>query len=342
MLTSAEAPFLTAQAWAQCKWFALSIGVYFFVACIDYHHLREWTWLIYLATVLMLIGVFFTPPIANVHRWYKVPFLGMSMQPSEYAKIAMVMALSWYLERSKNSSVDLLIAVFSGIIALVPFILILKQPDLGSALVIYPIVMGMFFFGGVYPPIQKAMRWFGAGVLSLVLSIFLGLLSHEALRPWALMIFRDYQYDRLNPGGYHNLAGQTAVSLGSWWGKGWRQGTYSSQGWLPESYTDSVFASFGEEFGLVGMLAIIAIYFSLFAYGVKVASSTKDTFGQLLAAGLSLYLIMHAIINIGMMVGLFPITGVPLPLMSYGGSSSLSSAIALGIIQSIWARRFTF
>jgi rod shape determining protein RodA len=337
-----EVSFFTAQTWAQCKWFCLSLIVYFLVACIDYHHLREWTWIFYSVAIAMLIGVFFTEPIANVHRWYRIPGLGMSLQPSEYAKIAMIISLSWYLERSKQSSAEASVLFLSGIIALLPFALILKQPDLGSALVIYPIVMGMFYFGGVYPPAQRLMRWTGILALAGVLAIFLGLISHENLKPYALKFIREYQYDRLNPGGYHNLAGQTSIAIGSWWGKGWRQSSYSNQGFLPEPYTDSIFASFAEEFGLIGMIGLLFIYFSLFAYGFRVAYSTKDTFGQLLAAGLSLYLIMHAIINIAMMIGLFPITGVPLPLMSYGGSSSLSAAIALGIIQSIWARRFTF
>jgi rod shape determining protein RodA len=287
----------------------------------------------------MLIGVFFTAPIANVHRWYRLPLIGMSLQPSELAKITCVMAMAWYLEQRAQGWKSL---VFCGLIAFIPFVLILKQPDLGAALVIYPITLGMLYYAGVFPRMIRFLGWSGLLALGFIMAIFLGFLSHEEMRPWAIKIFREYQYERLNPGGYHNLAGRIAVSLGSIWGKGWRQGVYSNQGWLPEPYTDSIFASFSEEFGLVGSLFLLCLYGGLCWQSLAIASMTKDRFGQLLVVGLSLYLGIHVLVNTSMMIGLFPITGVALPLMSYGGSASLFAFMALGLIQSVWARRFMF
>lgn len=334
-----DAPFLTSQTLAQLKWFALGLVVYFLSASFDYHRLRDFAWLLYLLSLVMLIGVFFTAPIANVHRWYRLPGIGMSIQPSELAKITCVMAMAWFLEQKAEGWKSL---VFCALIALIPFVLILKQPDLGAALVIYPITLGMLYFAGVYPRMIRFLGWAGLLALGFIMAIFLGFLSHEEMRPWATKIFREYQYERLNPGGYHNLAGQIAVSLGSFWGQGWRQGVYSNQGWLPEPYTDSIFASFSEEFGLVGSLFLLGLYAGICWQAFEIASLTKDRFGQLLVAGLGLYLGIHVLVNISMMIGLFPITGVALPLMSYGGSASLFAFMALGLIQSVWARRFMF
>lgn len=336
-----EPIFLTYQTWAQAKWFGLAWPVYLLAACFDYHKLREWTWPVYFICLVMLVGVFFTDAIASVHRWYRVPFLGMSIQPTEPAQVAVIMAMSWYLERSKDHH-SWRVALTAGLFALIPFILILKQPDLGSALVICPITMGIFYFADVHPPLRRWMARLGLGAFVLVVSIFIGILSHEALRPTALKVLHEYQYERLNPGGYHNMAGQTAVVMGGFFGRGWRQGVYSNQGWLPEPYTDSIFASLSEEFGALVALVVIAMYACISWHGFRVALSTKDLFGQLLATGLSLYLAVHAMINIAMMLGLLPITGVPLPMMSYGGSSSLVCAAILGILQSIWVRRFMF
>lgn len=340
-----EAAILTSQALAQAKWFGLCWIVYFLVAAFDYHKLREWTWPVYGVCLFMLVGVFFTEPIANVHRWYRLPFIGMSLQPSQCAQLAMIMALSWQLEKAQSETGNkgsFLKTLPILLIAFIPFLLILKQPDLGSALVIYPVLTGMLFVSGHSPLLLRLMLYSAAFGLCAVLLIFLGIVSHEALRPFALQVLHEYQYERLNPGGYHNIAGQIAIALGGFWGSGWRQGAYASQGWLPEAYTDSIFAAFGEQFGLVGNAAVMAIYTMLAWHGFRVAASTKDHFGQLLSTGLSLYLAVHVMINMAMMLGVIPITGVALPIMSYGGSSSLSAVVVLGILQSIWARRFMF
>jgi len=234
-------------------------------------------------------------------------------------------------------------AAFQAIlIVFIPFILILKQPDLGTALVLYPIGLVMFYFGGVKKKVIYTMITLGIAGLLFVICMFLGILSHEELRPYATTVIKEYQYERLNPHTYHQKAAQTAIALGGITGSGWRKSEFTGRQWLPESHTDSVFAAFGEEFGLVGIFLLLLFFFGLIYFSFQVTAVAKDRFGRLLSGGITVYLAMHVIVNMGMMCGFLPITGVPLILVTYGGSSVLSTMIALGILQSIYSRRFMF
>lgn len=334
--------YFTPTAKNQIRWFAIGWAVYFFFAGMDYRKLREWSWILYAAVILMLIGLFFTSPIQNVHRWYRVPFFGRAFQPSEYAKLIVVIALSWFLEY-KGSRVGQRIASFQGIlIVLVPFLLILKQPDLGTALVLYPIALVMFYFGGINRKVVFAMSGLAAVGFVMIGLIFTGIVPHEGMRPIATKVLKEYQYERLNPNTYHQRAAQTAIALGGVTGSGWHKSEFTGRHWLPASHTDSVFASFAEEFGLIGVFLMLLFFFALLYFSFQVTAVAKEPFGRLLSAGITVYLAMHVIVNIGMMCGFLPITGVPLVLVTYGGSSVLSTMIALGILQSIYSRRFTF
>lgn len=337
-----EEPFFTPIVWSQIKRFALGFGVYFFCAAFDYNKLREWTWLLYCGMLVTLVGVFFTDAVAGVHRWYKVPLIGVGFQPSEYSKLIVVLALAWFLERTKERSHLLRTAIEGGIIVLIPFALILKQPDLGTALVLYPVTIVMFYFGGLHPWVVRSMSALAIMGLSIVLTIFLGIVDHEEAKPFATKFLKNYQYDRLDPNTHHQKAAVTAIAIGGVTGAGWRKGTYTNGGWLPMPVTDSVFPAFGEEFGLLGLLALISLFYTLVYLGFQVITVAKDSFGRLLAAGVSTYLAIHVLVNIGMMCGLLPITGVPLTLVTYGGSAVFSSMAALGILQSIYSRRFMF
>ena len=292
--------------------------------------------------ILSLIGLFFTDSIARVNRWYRVPFLNISFQPSEYAKLIVVISLSWFLERTKSDSRSFKTAFFSMIIVGIPFLLILKQPDLGTALVLFPITLVMFYFGDIHPWIIKGMTLMATCILIVVALIFLGVVSHEELRPYATKFLKDYQFDRLDPHTPHQKSAAIAIAVGGLTGTGWRKSEYTSGGWLPAAYTDSVFPAFGEEFGFVGLLIMLALFYALIYFSFQVSVVAKDPFGRLLSAGVTVYLAMHILVNIGMMVGFLPITGVPLVLVTYGGSSTLSTMMALGILQSIYSRRFMF
>jgi len=233
-------------------------------------------------------------------------------------------------------------AIMAGCIVGIPFLLILKQPDLGTALVLFPITLVMFYFGNLHPFVIRGMAV--AGWLGVVIALFflLGVVSHEELRPYATKVIKEYQYDRLNPETHHQNASVTAIAIGGITGVGWRKSEFFGMGWLPTPQTDSVFSAFGEEFGFIGLFTIIALFYFLIYFSFQVVAVAVDLFGRLLAAGISVYLAVHIMINMGMMSGLLPITGVPLILVTYGGSSVMSTMAALGVLQSIYSRRFMF
>lgn len=341
-LNSIEEPFFTPQVKRQMEGFLLGTLSFLFFAGFNYNKLREITWGLYALMLLALIGLFFTDSIQRVHRWYKIPFIGLSLQPSEYAKLVVVITLSWFLERRSAQASQISTALLGGIIVGIPFLLILKQPDLGTALVLYPITLVMFYFGGIHPKVVKFMTICGALTLFLVALIFLRILPHEEIRPYAAHFLKDYQFDRLDPNTHHQKAAEIAIAVGGLTGSGWRKSEFSGNGFLPAPYTDSVFPAFGEEFGFFGLLVLLALYYALLYFSFQVTAVAKDHFGRLLSAGISVYLAMHIVVNIGMMCGLLPITGVPLVLVTYGGSSSLATLTALGLLQSVYSRRFMF
>jgi rod shape determining protein RodA len=179
-------------------------------------------------------------------------------------------------------------------------------------------------------------------MLLLIALIFSGILPHEDIRPYASYVLKDYQFDRLDPNTHHQKAAEIAIAVGGLTGSGWRKSAFSGNGFLPAPYTDSVFPAFGEEFGFIGLIILLALYYALLYFSFQVAAVAKDHFGRLLSAGITVYLAMHVLVNIGMMCGLLPITGVPLVLVTYGGSSSLATLTALGLLQSVYSRRFMF
>jgi len=334
--------FFTPMVIRQIQSFILGFIVFAFFAGFDYNKLREWTWILYALMLLSLFGLFFTETIQNVQRWYRVPFINFNFQPSETAKLIVVITLSWFLERNKAKAGDLSTAFFGFVIVGIPFLLILKQPDLGTALVLFPITLVMFYFGNLNPTVVRWMTIFGAIIVVIVGVIFLGVISHEAIKPYALKFLKEYQFERLNPNTHHQKTAAIAIAIGGIFGTGWRQGEFTGGGWLPAPYTDSVFPAFGEEFGFMGLLLLLVLYYALIYFSFQVSAVAQDHFGRLLSAGITVYLAMHILVNIGMMIGFFPITGVPLVLITYGGSSIISTMTALGILQSIYSRRFMF
>lgn len=337
-----EESFFTPFVVNQIKWYGVGIIVYIFFAGFDYRKLKKWSIPLYVVTLVLLFGLFFTTPIQNVQRWYRIPILGMAFQPSEYAKLFVVIALSSFLE-IKTQVIERGKTTWQAIgIILIPFLLILKQPDLGTALVLFPVGLVMFYFGGIKRRVVMSLSFIALAGVAFVSLVFLGILSHEEMRPYVTKVLKEYQYERLNPNTYHQQASQTALALGGWTGTGWRNSEFTGRQWLPAAHTDSVFAAFGEEFGLSGVFLVLIFFFGLIYFSFQVAAVAKDRFGRLLSAGITVYLAMHMIVNMGMMCGFLPITGVPLVLITYGGSSILSTMTALGIIQSIYSRRFMF
>ncbi|MCB1115362.1 MAG: rod shape-determining protein RodA [Chlamydiia bacterium] len=337
-----EEVFFTSSVKNQIQRFGIGILCFLFFAGLDYHKLREWAWILYVGVIVLLLGLFFTEPIQNVHRWYRIPFVGGTLQPSEYAKLALVFTLSWFLEKKGRSVGDWQTVFQAGIIALIPFLLILKQPDLGSALVLFPMTLGMFYFGGVRKGVIKIMSALGIAALVLITLIFTGILDHEEIRPVATKVLKEYQYERFNPNTYHHEAAKTAIALGKYTGSGFKKSLFTGRQFLPAAHTDSVFPAFTEEFGFFGAIVMLCLFFGLIYCSFQVTAAARDHFGRVLSAGIAVYLASHVAVNIGMMCGFLPITGVPLILVTYGGSSVTLTMSAIGILQSIYTRRFMF
>jgi len=334
--------FFTPLVSKQLLFFALGWLFFVILSYADYRKLRQYCILLYMVVVVLLLGLFFTEPIQNVRRWYRIPLVNFGLQPSEYAKLALVIALSYFLERKADQIHKFTTLMQAGLIVFIPFVLILKQPDLGTALVLLPITLVMFYFGGVKRTIVRCMGVSGIVLLCVIVSMFLGLVSHEKIKPIALHCMKEYQYERLNPDTYHQKSAQIAIALGSWAGSGWGRSDYTAKHWLPFADTDSVFPAFTEQFGFLGAALLLLIFFWLIYFSFQVSALAKDLFGRLVSSGIAVYLAIHVIINVGMMCGLLPITGVPLPLVSYGGSSVMATMMAFGILQSIYVRRYMF
>lgn len=326
----------------QIEWFLVGLFVFLFFAGFDYQRLKDFSWILYILMFFLLLGLYFANPIQSVHRWYRLPLIGINVQPSEYAKLIVVICLGWFLERKKETIKSLSASWQILLITGIPFLLILKQPDLGTALVLYPITLVMCYLADVHPFIIKSFIFLGILGLTAVCLIFSGLLSHEEMKPFFTKFMKEYQYERLNPDTYHQRASQIAIAIGGIKGSGFKKSSFSSKKWLPAAHTDSVFAAFGEEFGFLGVSFLVFLFYALIYLCFQTAKYAKDSFGRLLAAGIAVYLGMHVIVNIAMMCGFLPIAGVPLVLISYGGNSIVTTMAALGILQSIYTRRFMF
>jgi rod shape determining protein RodA len=327
---------------SQLRWFLCGWTLFAMMAIFDYRKLQSLSWVLYFSVVVLLLGLFLTAPIQNVHRWYRIPVIGLNIQPSEHAKLILAIVLAHFLNKQGNQISSLRVGIQAFAIMGVPFLLILKQPDLGTALILFPIALGMCYFAGVHRGIIRVLTVLSIGGLAIVLFLFVGMFSHEEMRPFFTRFMKEYQYERLNPNTYHQKAAVTSIAVGGLTGSGWGAGEFAKKKWLPAAHTDSVFAAYGEEFGFVGLVIMLLLFFALIYFSLQVAVVAKDAFGRILAAGLAIYLAMHVLFNISMMCALLPIAGVPLIFVTYGGNSLLTTMAALGILQSIYSRRFMF
>lgn len=327
---------------AQGRSYVVGWICYFLFAWWDYRKVKNFTPLMYLFILVLLVGLFFTNPIQNVHRWFRFPLIPFALQPSEFAKVIFIMMLCWFFEDKALTSHRLSNGCKALGLMLVPFALVVKQPDLGTALILVPLCFTALVFAGAH---QGLIRWMtGVGIAStlFVTSIFAGLIPFESVKGPLSVVLKEYQIERLNPHTYHQKAGQTAIALGGVAGSGFGKSQFTGQEWLPFAHTDSIFPAFTEEFGMLGAAFLFALFFSLIYLSLKIARDARDRFAMLFAATAATYIGVHVIVNISMMAGSLPITGVPLILMTYGGSSVVATMILLGLLQSIHLRRFRF
>ncbi len=310
------------------------------ILSINYNSLSGYTRLLYVINIGLLLAVIFIGKEAKgAQSWISLGFF--NLQPSEFAKVFVVITFAAYLSKRQgqlNSFIDLLPSfVHLGI----PMLLILKQPDLGTALVFTAIFFGMLFVAGANPKVLLAVILAGAVAVGGVLYGQLALGWDKPLKPYQLKrltIFVD-PYQDTRGYGFQVIQSQVAIGSGGAWGKGLYEGTQNRLNFLPEQETDFIFSVVGEELGFAGASVLLLLFFILVYRGIRIAAAAKDMFGTLLATGIVSMIVFHLLVNIGMTAGIMPITGIPLPLFSYGGSSMLANLMAIGILLNIHLRR---
>jgi rod shape determining protein RodA len=318
------------QVWRQVVRLGVALLVMLGVAQINPIALRRWSPWIYVAGILMLIAVLAFGDVGKgAQRWLDLGVV--RFQPSELVKLAVPLMIAWYLaeKRLPPGWRRLLVA---AVLIVVPVLLIAKQPDLGTAVLVASAGVFVLFLAGI------SWRLIGGLV---------GALAAAAPVIWYLM--RDYQRQRvltfLDPSqdplgaGYHIIQSKIAIGSGGVYGKGWLNGTQSQLDFLPERHTDFIFAVLAEEFGLVGVTVLLCLYLFVILRGLYIASQAQDTFTRLLAGALTLVFFVYLFVNAGMVSGLMPVVGVPLPLISYGGTSLVTLMTGFGILMSIHTHR---
>lgn len=318
----------------------LGLAAIGFIMKLDYTRIARYAKIIYVANVLLLAAVMV---LGETHKGAQswIPIGSFSLQPSEFAKIAMIITFAVYLsgrEGKLNKFRDLVPTfLFFGL----PMMLILMQPDLGTALVFIAIYFGMLFVAGANPKNLIALILVGALLVVGVLVAQLGFGMDKPLKPYQLdrlTIFVD-PYKDPKGAGYHVI--QSLVSLGSGgvWGKGLFKGTQTQLNFLPEQKNDFIFSVVGEEFGFAGSIILLFLFYLFVLRGIKIAVKSKDMLGTLLATGIVSMIVFHLLVNIGMAAGIMPITGIPLPFFSYGGSSMLANLLGVGILLNVHQKR---
>lgn len=308
----------------------LALGVMVVMANIPPHLLLRVGPLLYVIGVVLLIGVALFGEIRNgSRRWINLGF--MAFQPSELLKLALPLMLAWYFQhnetvlRAKHYLVG-------GVLLVVPFMLILRQPDLGTALMIGASGFYLLFFAG--------LPWkviFGGATLGVASFPVVWGLMHEYQQRRVLTLL-DPTSDPLGA-GYHIIQSTIAIGSGGLFGKGWMQGTQNQLDFIPERTTDFIFAVIGEEFGYFGTILLVGLYLAIVVRGLMIAARAPTLFGRLMAATLSLNLFTYVFVNMGMVSGILPVVGVPLPLMSYGGTAFVTLLLGMGILMSVATHR---
>ena len=315
---------------------ALSLGglVMMVTAFVDYRHYERFAWLIFGASLVLLV---LTLIVAAETRGSRSWLFRGSFQPSEFAKVALIIMLARYFHRHPPSTItrlrDLVVPL---LIVALPVSLILLQRDMGVALLI--LLVGLTYLPLMHISLRAwgGMAFLAAGSLLAIWEF--GLKVYQKQR---ILDFLDPSRDPLSS-GYQAMQSRIAVGSGGLLGTGWQEGTQTQLRFLPTQHTDFVFSVLAEEWGFVGSLLVLALFLSLFVWGLWIARSSKDGFGAMLAVGTVGTLFWPAAINIAMVLGLAPVIGVPLPLFSYGGSAILSAAIALGLLFNVSMRRYVF
>lgn len=339
MLYSVAGGSFTPWAEPQIKRFALGFVAMMIVAMVPIWLWRNLSGLAYGMSMLLLLGVtFFGETRKGSQRWIDLGF--MDLQPSELMKITLVMFLAAYYDWLPAKKVSRPFWVLLPVlIILAPTALVLEQPDLGTSILLLTAGGGLMFVAGVHWAYFAAVIASGVGLVAAVLQ--------SRGTPWQLI--NDYQYRRIDTfldpaadplgAGYHITQSKIALGSGGWTGRGFMQGTQSRLNFLPEKHTDFIFTTLAEEFGFIGAFSLLGLYALIIAFCVFTALINKDRFSSLLTLGIALNFFLFFAVNMSMVMGLAPVVGVPLPLVSYGGSAMLVLLLAFGLVQSAHVHR---
>jgi len=321
---------------------ALSFAVMWVVSRIPPKWLETAAVWIYVVGVALLIAVAIFGLIKKgARRWLNI---GVVIQPSELMKIAMPLMLAWYFQKREGIQKTWDYGV-AAIILGIPVVLIARQPDLGTALLVFAAGLYVIILAGL--PWKWILPFVGLGIFGIILIIIFGdtICAHNIAWPFV----HNYQKHRvctlLDPSsdplgkGFHTIQSMIAIGSGGFFGKGWFQGTQAHLEFIPEKHTDFVFAVFSEEFGLLGNLILLALFFALIKRGLAISASAPNLFTRLLGASVTLIFFTYAFVNIGMVSGLLPVVGVPLPFISYGGTALVTLGFGAGILMSIHRHR---
>lgn len=308
----------------------LALGLMLALAQVHPARLRTWSPPVYVLGVLMLVGVLLVGDVGKgAQRWLDLGF--MRFQPSEILKLAVPMMVAWILAaRPLPPSLPRVLGATA--LTLLPVLLIAKQPDLGTAILVAAAGASSLFIGGLAWRLILAIAALGGAAAPM---LWYGMRDYQRQR---VLTFLDPESDPLGA-GYHIIQSQIAIGSGGVFGKGWLNGTQSHLEFLPERHTDFILAVIGEELGLAGILALLLLYLFIIYRGLAIAVNASDSYGRVLAGGLSLVFFVYVFVNTGMVIGLLPVVGVPLPLVSYGGTSMVTLMAGFGMLMAVQTHR---
>ncbi len=318
----------------QVYWILGGLVLMFMMSFVNYQLLLENSHWLYIASFLSLVAVaLLGKKYLGAKRWIQLPG-GQHFQPSEWVKLVLILAMAKYFSEENDHNASLSDVVKGGLIAAVPMLLVLRQPDLGTALTYVPIAIMGLFLGGI--------QFRHAAVIILVAGVLAPGVWHYGLKPYQKARLTNFMHPEADAqkSGYQLEQSKIAVGHGGIWGRGIRGGSQTQGAFLPEPHTDFIFAAWSEEHGFVGAVALLLLYFILLMRLIHNAQTAPDRAGGFVVMGVVAVLLFHILVNAGMVVGYMPVTGIPLPLMSYGGSSLLFMFLALGIVMNIRMRRF--
>lgn len=322
--------------WMQLFWLLVGWTIFFSMTFFDYMFFDRFAYVLYALNVLALVGVELFGKISyGAQRWLDLGFF--RYQPSETMKLCVVLVMARVLSRRESKEpLGFVQLLWPGTLIGIPFLLTAAQPDLGTAGLMVLTALTMIFFARVRASI-------------LITAVVIGAIAAPLIWNFGL---KDYQKNRvltfLSPGrdprgtGYNSIQSKIAVGSGKIFGKGFRKGTQSQLEFLPERHTDFIFSVLSEEHGFVGSVTTLGLFALIYSMAIKIGSQARDRYGAFLVVGVLGYLFWHVIVNMGMVIGLFPIVGAPLPLLSYGGSSMMATMACLGLLSSVAYRRYLF